>query len=87
MEEALHRVVKVWAAVPGVEDPDKGGVAKVVNISSKELFCYLIFSAWMLLRNFEICKNISIYSATSTNIKKSLNERQETQEKNPGTFR
>jgi len=41
--EALHRVVKVWAAVPGVEAPDKGEVAKVVNISSKELFYYLKF--------------------------------------------
>jgi len=41
--EALHRVVKAWAVVPGVKAPDKGGVAKVVNISSKELLCYFNF--------------------------------------------
>jgi len=29
--------------VPGVKAPDKGGVAKVVNISSKELLCYFNF--------------------------------------------
>ena len=38
--EALLRVVKAWAAVPGVEALDKEGVVEVVKISSKELFCY-----------------------------------------------